>query len=79
MEEYKSILKLIDETLKNNSELLEHYRKASVVYEEKIRELQQKLEASEAEKESLMQENICLADEIKRQNKVIDDFGGKTK
>lgn len=49
MEEYKAILKLIDETLRRNEELLEHYRNASTVYEKKISELQQKLDASEAE------------------------------
>lgn len=48
MEEYKSILKLIDETLERNNDLIEHYRKASTVYEAKITELQQKLDASEA-------------------------------
>jgi hypothetical protein len=54
MEEYKSILKLIDETLENNNNLLEHYRKASTVYEAKITELQQKVDTLEAANRELL-------------------------
>jgi hypothetical protein len=54
MEEYKSILKLIDETLKNNNELIEFYRKSATVYETKIAELQQKVDTLEAANRELL-------------------------
>ena len=54
MEKYPMIFKLIDETLKQNEELIEFYKKSAIVYESKIAELQRKLEAAESANKALL-------------------------
>ena len=48
MEEYKAIMKLVDDTLKNNEELIEFYKRSATVYEAKIAELRARVEALES-------------------------------
>jgi uncharacterized coiled-coil DUF342 family protein len=69
MEEYKSILKLIDDTLTENTKLIEWYRKEVSTYGEEITKLRLKNDELQGENDLLLEQLDSANKEIARLEK----------
>ena len=74
MEEYKNIMKLIDDKLAEQESVIEYYRKEKEKWEERENELNLKILQLDGERCNLESQYEALVEEAKRMEAVISDL-----
>lgn len=74
MEEYKNIMKLVDDKLAEQESVIEYYRKEKEKWEERENELDLKILQLDGERCNLESQYEALVEEAKRMEAVISDL-----
>ena len=74
MEEYKNIMKLVDDKLAEQESIIEYYRKEKERWEEENNELNLKILQLDGERCNLESQYEALVEEAKRMEAVISDL-----
>ena len=74
MEEYKNIMKLVDDKLAEQESIIEYYRKEKEKWEERENELNLKILQLDGERCNLESQYEALVEEAKRMEAVISDL-----